>query len=204
MARREVPRDKAGRKILCPATAEDALTPRQAKFVSHFLRYGNAAKAAIAAGVSKKSGGQWANRTLKLEHVAEVLKKRQAAMQNRIEVTAERVLQELARIGFARMPDFAEWGARGVKLRDSKQLTEDQGAAVAQITQKSGNTREISIKLHDKVGALSLLGKSLGMFQDRVKIDNPEEVARAIVEAQQQIDGAPGAFPAPPPATKAA
>lgn len=77
------------------------------------------------------------------------------------------------------MPDFASWGGgANMKLRPSSELSEQQSAAIVQVVETEkfvksldrGETlwsRERSIKLHDKLGTLKLLGQHLGMFSEK-------------------------------------
>ena len=78
-------------------------------------------------------------------------------------------------IGFADMRDFAAWGPDGVKLKPSEGIDADRGRAVAEVsetvTQHGGTVR---FKLHDKVSALREIGRALGMFTDRLVIDDQE------------------------------
>jgi phage terminase small subunit len=81
------------------------------------------------------------------------------------------VLRELALVAFARMVNFAEWGPDGVTLKPSASLTDDQQAAVAEVSQsRSATGGTLRFKLHDKVAALEKLGKHLGLFTDKLDI----------------------------------
>lgn len=100
-------------------------------------------------------------------------------------VTQERVLKELARIGFSDMRKLLRWTgnlpkmdedraeesgdveisvANFVQLFDSDQLDDDVAACISEISQ----TREgaLKVKLHDKQQALVSLARHLGMFKD--------------------------------------
>lgn len=96
----------------------------------------------------------------------------------RAEITQERVLRELGRIGFADIRKAVQWGdgiailnedsgeyviANGVSLIGSEGIDDDTAAAIAEVSQ----TKEgLKVKFHDKKGALVDLGKHLGMFKD--------------------------------------
>ena len=91
------------------------------------------------------------------------------------EVTQERIVKELARIAFGNKRAVMTWGPGGVSLRDSDELTDDEAAMVAEvqetITQAGGS---LKMKTHDKVKALELLGKHVGMFAEKVQVSNPD------------------------------
>jgi phage terminase small subunit len=96
--------------------------------------------------------------------VAARLAELKAERAERNEVTADMVIQELARIGFSDMRAFSNWGPGGVRLIDSNTLTEDQARCIAEVaesTSKDGGS--LKFKLHDKVGALVKLGQHLGI-----------------------------------------
>jgi phage terminase small subunit len=98
----------------------------------------------------------------------------QAKQSARTEITADRVVKELARIAFVDTRQVFTWGPNGVTLRDSSELTDDEAAVVSEVsetTTESGGT--IKVKRFDKLKALELLGKHLGMFVERKEISGP-------------------------------
>jgi phage terminase small subunit len=99
--------------------------------------------------------------------VKELLKNAAAAN----EVTVERIVKELARIAFGSKRNVMRWGPNGLKLKESDDLTDDDAALVAEVKETvtaTGGT--LSLKTHDKVKALELLGKHVGMFADKVEL----------------------------------
>jgi len=82
------------------------------------------------------------------------------------EVTQERIVRELARVAFGDRRRLMSWGPGGVRLLDSDGIDEGDAAAVAEVsetTTKDGGS--IKLKTHDKVKALELLGRHVGMFE---------------------------------------
>ena len=146
------------------------LTDKQARFVEEYLIDLNATQAAIRAGYAESSAKDCGWENLQKPAVQAALHEAMDARSKRTAITADRVLQELAHLGFARMDDYAEWGPKGVTLKQSEGLTEDQLRAVGEVsetvTQHGGTIR---FKLHDKLGALEKLGKHLGLFVERVE-----------------------------------
>ena len=92
----------------------------------------------------------------------------QAARGRRTEVTADRVVLELARVAFGDPRRVMSWGPGGVKLRPSGELADEEAAIVAEVgettTREGGSLR---LKTVNKLGALKLLGQHLGMFGER-------------------------------------
>ncbi len=148
------------------------LTDKQAVFVAEYLVDLNATQAAIRAGYSVKSAARIGVELLNKTQVREAIAANQAKRAQRVEITADRVVSELARIAFADPRDLMEWGPSGVKLKDSADLTKEQAASVAEVsetTTKDGGS--LKLKKHDKVKALELLGRHMGMFKDKVETE---------------------------------
>ena len=155
------------------------LNPRQARFVEEYLIDLNATQAAIRAGYSARTANEQGSRLLANASVADAVARAKAERSARIGLTADRVLEELAAVAFARMPDYADWGSgRQMGLKPSDGLTDQQAAAVAQVVETEKYikslgkgeelmSRERSIKLHDKLGSLKLLGQHIGMFTEK-------------------------------------
>lgn len=157
-----------------------ALNDKQRRFVDEYLIDLNATQAAIRAGYSEKTAGQQAFDLLKKPEIQESISLAMKAREERTEITQDRVLRELAKIGFADIRKAVKWGAElpvinpetgevlianGVVLVSSEQLDDDTAAAVSEISQTA---QGVKIKMHDKKSALVDIGKHLGMFVDRV------------------------------------
>ena len=126
-----------------------ALTPKQERFVGEYLKDLNATQAAIRA--------------------------------ERTQVEGDQVVLELARNGFSDMREIALWGPDGIAYKASGELTDEVAATVAEITETvtptkdGGERRTLKIKLHNKLRALELLGRHLGIFTDKVQMALPPD-----------------------------
>ena len=90
----------------------------------------------------------------------------------RTEITQDRVLQELAAIGFSNTADFVRVTGNGiVKLTPTDGLSEEQQRAIASI--KEGKYG-VELRLHDKLSALQMLGQHLGMFHGKIKEESED------------------------------
>ena len=151
------------------------LTPKQKRFVDEYLIDLNATKAAIRAGYSAKTAASIGEENLRKPEIQGALAERMKARSVRTEVTQDRVIAELAKIAFGDARDVMLWGPSGVKLLDSKTLTDDQAAQVAEVAERVSEAGvSLKLKTHDKVGALKLLGEHLGMFRQRVELTGKE------------------------------
>lgn len=182
------------------------LTPRQQRFVEEYLLDLNATQAAIRAGYSARSAHVDGPRMLSHARVADAVARAKAERSARVGLTADRVLEELAAIGFARMPNVAEWGhGDQMHLKPSSDLSDHEAAAIAQIveTEKYIKTigegeqlmsRERSIKLHDKVAALKMLGNHLGLMPEKHEHSGPGGEPLQIEVKARDYREALGAF----------
>lgn len=146
-----------------------ALTPLQARFVEEYLCDLNATRAYVRAGYKARGHAAETNaaRLLRNAEVAAAVRAAQAARSKRTEVTQDAVLNELRRIAFLDPRKVMTWGPDRVTFLPSDTLTDDEAACVVEASQtvtETGGT--IRVKLADKVAALTLLGKHLGLFQE--------------------------------------
>ncbi len=137
------------------------MTPRQRRFVEEYLVDLNAAQATKRAGYAY--GSAW--RVMRNPEVVAGIEKAQAARAERTRVTADKVVEELAKVAFGDPRRLFSWGPDGVILRESSELTEAEAAIVSEISETrtaAGGSRKI--KLRCKLTALNALGKHLGLF----------------------------------------
>ena len=111
------------------------LTEKQARFVEEYLVDLEPAKAALRAGYSS---GQRGHCLLTLAHVREAVDTAKKDRIRRIHITQDRVVEELAAVGFVVMSDLCRWDASGVSLVESGRLTRKQAAAVADHKRSNG------------------------------------------------------------------
>lgn len=166
------------------------LTAKQQKFIDEYLIDLNATRAYKAAYPKCKSdeaANAASSRLLRNVKVQEQITIEQQDIQERTKITQDKVVQELAKIAFSNATDYVEvvtrptirrvWDKEEEKyvyeegdvyeqdiiLKDTKQLTDDQKAAISSIK----NTKHgIAIEQCNKVEALHLLGQHLGMFKN--------------------------------------
>lgn len=105
-------------------------------------------------------------------------------------ITADRVLQEIARIAFADITDVVDTDTGGVR----KDASRDDTAAIALVTVKKGKISEKGVRMHDKVHALELLGRHLGMLKEDISISGalPVIIDDSPAVLPEESDGADG------------
>jgi len=146
------------------------LTEKQERFCKEYVIDFNGTQAATRAGYSEKTAQQIASENLLKPLIIENIQAEIKRLNEATGITAERVREELGRLAFSNMDDFATWGPDGVDLLDSEDLPEDAARCVSEVSQtttKEGGS--IRFKLHDKTKALDLLGRHFSMFTDKVE-----------------------------------
>lgn len=167
------------------------LTAKQKIFCDEYLIDLNATRAYKAAYTNIKKDETAAvngSRLLRNAKVERYIEERMKEREKRTEITQDKVLKELAKIGFANATDYAKivekeyeeniLDANGniigkeakvytsVELELTENIEVDKQAAIASIKRGANG---IEVKLNDKVKALELIGKHLGMFTDKVE-----------------------------------
>ncbi len=139
------------------------LTKKQERFVAEYLIDLNATQAAIRAGYSQKTADRIGPELLGKTCVSEAIQKAMREREKRTEITQDSVLHELALIAFTDRSAFARvsGGGRIVELTDTEDLSAEQRAVLAGVEETKYG---IKVSTYDKVRALELLGKHLGLF----------------------------------------
>lgn len=163
------------------------LTRKQEVFVYEYLKDFNAGKAAIRAGYSHEDlGRQLLMKSHIREKIEEELKKRQ---QEHL-ATVESIIKELSSVAFSDIFRLVDIDKGILRLKDKTQLKDIDTRAVASISY-DGKTGTIKIKMHDKLKALELLGKHLGLFEgekpDREQLTQLKELIESLKNDAEQI-----------------
>ncbi len=118
-------------------------------------------------------------------------------------VSIERVLAELAKIGFANMLDYVTINGSGEPIIDLSALDRDQAAAIQEVivdthTERDGEdsvtVRRVRFKLLDKRAALVDIGKHLGMFKERIEHTGKDGAPIEMIDLSESEAGRRIAF----------
>ncbi|WP_184709918.1 terminase small subunit [Comamonas odontotermitis] len=176
-----------------------ALTPRQQRFVDEYLVDLNGTQAATRAGYSPRTANEQAARLLANASVAAAVQAAKEKRAERVEITQDMVLKELAKIGFANMHDYMRVGPDGDPVLDFSALTRDQAAALSEVTvedyvdgrgEDAREVKRVKFKLADKRASLVDIGKHIGMFKERIEVKHVTELEDD--ELDRQINGYTG------------
>lgn len=167
------------------------MTKKQKLFVEEYLVDLNATQAAIRAGYSPDTAKAIGSENLTKPDIRAHIDKAMAERSKRTGVNADRVVMELAKIAFINAVDVIN--AEDATLKDDA-APEDtaaiQSVKVKTFPTKDGEGVEREIKMADKIKALELLGKHLGMFKDRVELSGSLESEKTKMDdIIQQLRG---------------
>jgi phage terminase small subunit len=162
-----------------------ALTPKQERFVQEYLIDLNATQAATRAGYSAKTANEQGARLLAHVSVRSAIAEAQQERSKRTGITADRVLQELARVAFF---DIRKLYREDGSMRQPHELDDEAAAVLAgvDVVEMAGGMKidtedgpqhvpmyTKKAKIPDKVAALGLAMRHLGMLRDKVEHSGP-------------------------------
>lgn len=149
------------------------LTAKQKRFVDEYLIDLNATQAAIRAGYSVKTANEQGTQNLAKLSIAEAIAIKMADRSKRTGINQDRVIEELAKIAFVNIGNV-------VDTKDGSVLpnaTDEDLACVESIkvkefpTKDGGTGVEREVKVSSKLKALELLGKHIGMWNDKLNLN---------------------------------
>lgn len=148
-----------------------ALSGKRKVFVDEYLIDLNATQAAIRAGYSPRTANEQAARLLANVSIKKAIDTAIAERSRRTGINQDRIVRELAKIGLVNPTDVINIDE--ATLRDD--VCTDDTAAIASVRVKriptaDGEIIEREIKVADKLKALELLGKHLGMFKENINL----------------------------------
>jgi phage terminase small subunit len=167
---------------------------REEIFAREYLIDLNGTRAAIAAGYSEKSAETAGRRLYGNVRVKALIAKLTKEKFARLDISGERILQELAYVAFL---DPRKLFTPGGELRPITELDEDTARAIAGLdheklfehfgkgqAKRVGNT--VKVKLADKIRALQLLGQYHKLFTEKVEVTASEDLAALIAEGRRR------------------
>ena len=163
------------------------LTNRQKLFIDEYLIDLNATQAAIRAGYSVNSAHTIGNENLNKTYIKEQIEKKLAERSKRTGINAERIVNELAKIAFLNPTDV-------INMHDAtieECATREDTSTISSIKVKTsktdnGESTEREVKVYDKLKALELLGKHIGMFSDKLKVEGT--VLPVVISGEKELE----------------
>jgi phage terminase small subunit len=157
------------------------LSDKQEQFCREYIVDLNGTQAAIRAGYKENSARQIATENLSKPYIQDRIQQLMNERSKRTDITADRVLQELAKIGFADVKDFLSFRTERTlvdhyegkpiygyqNIVELKPSDEVDGTLINEVSLKDG---ALKFKLHDKMAALDKIGRHLKLFTDKVDV----------------------------------
>ena len=169
---------------------EKKLNTKQKLFALEYIKEPNATKAAIAAGYSKKTAYAIGHKLLKIAEIQRLIESKVTKKIEKAELSAEKVLKEIANIAFFNIQDLYNEDGTFKKIHE---LPEHVARAIASIeaTELLSNDEEgdkkkaillKKIKIYDKKKNLENLGRYFALFTDQMKMDATEDLKKILKE----------------------
>lgn len=179
------------------------LTAKQQIFVAEYLKDLNATQAAIRAGYSEKTAQEQSSRLLSNVMVSAAVDAATAARAEKLEITADRVLSEIASMAFwdpgeltaedeAGEDDRPEWVIDGRVIHglrnfaDIKRLPEKLRRAI--VGWGYDRNQNFTVKLADKSKALDQLARHLSLYNDKLEVNGVEALADRLARATKRSE----------------
>jgi phage terminase small subunit len=166
------------------AKSDKELTDKQRRFCEEYIIDWNATRAAKAAGYSEKTAYSIGSANLKKVEIQDYIKYIQKDLQKQAGLSALRNLLELKKLAYTNLSDFKEdW----TKFKDFSELTEEQRAAISEISHsettfgEDGHKVSYKIKLHDKMKAIDMINKMLGFDSGESEEDNNNHKGNLVI-----------------------
>ncbi|HLI19819.1 MAG TPA: terminase small subunit [Stellaceae bacterium] len=154
-----------------------APSPRQRRFAEEYLVDFNAYAAARRAGYRERTAAMNMTKMKRHPAAAALIAALVEARRAPIRVTADRVIAEYAAIAFADIGRIADWSSKELRVKPMRRVAPADSAAIAHIGAARGT--RLRLRLHDKVYALDMLARHLGLLDPRMPGRAPRQSGSA-------------------------
>lgn len=165
------------------------LTPQQMRFCELYVKTGNASQSYLDAGYAAKSpdvARACAARLLTLASVSLYVKQLQKKTSQKHEVSKDRIISELVKVAFADMSEVVEIDDKGKPvIKKDANLNALDSISSSESYSDTGYSKSFSVKKSDKIKAMEMLCKLLGLYdkEDTESRRNLETNAARVLEA---------------------
>jgi len=163
--------------------SEFQITDKMKRFINEYLVDFNATQAAIRAGYSESTAQEQSSQLLARPDIRALIAEGQKAIAERTQSFQDDAVSELKIVGFSDLADFLSVKEGGiVEQKPFNELTKAQTRCIKKIKQtvRSSHSADgsilhqtavLEVELFDKLKALELLGRHLGMFNDTLRLE---------------------------------
>ncbi len=161
----------------------NSLTEKQRKLVVSYLNGSTKLQACIDAGY----GDSATSRAFGAPAVIKEIERRQHIMSTKSGVTADWIIERLKLIAGADLADMLVIDEFGTGQIDLNQMTPQLRAALSGIeTDRLGDAVKVKIKLSDKLRALEMLARHLGLFNDKLELAGELSLEERLVAGRER------------------
>lgn len=173
------------------------LNDQEMVFVAEYLATLSIPKTAAKMKMTTNMVKQWLLANGPRPNVAFAIKDAVQQRINRLQITPDRILAELAKIGFSNAMDYMSLDEYGQPYIDLSALNRDSAAAIQEFTvseykegrgEDAREVKQIKIKLYDKKGALIALGKQVGLFGPLYDPETDEPGDKSEKSSKQNVN----------------
>ena len=161
-----------------------SMTSKQKAFCQEYLKDLNGTQAATRAGYSKKIVRAIASKNMTKHNIQEEIQRLMKERGKRTEITQDRVLKELASMGFSNIKDYVNKDplVKGsIVFKDMDKISREKAGAIESIKVDTEKNK-IEFKLHSKPKSIEMIGRHLGMFKDF-----SDQLAEVLYEISEQF-----------------
>jgi phage terminase small subunit len=170
---------------------KDELTPSQARFAEEYVKDLNKTQAAIRAGYSENTAESQGVRLSKNAKVQQYILKLQEKRSHRTEITADKVLKEIFDLATVDITQaFDDMG----QMKPLKEIPANVRKAishleVAEIFDGQGDQKHAiglmkKSRFYDRIRALELLMRHLGLLNDKLQITESDRPLKEMSDAE--------------------
>lgn len=171
------------------------LTPKEQVFIREYLADGNATRAATVAGYSERTASVTGSKLLRKAKVAQELAKLQEKLCQKLEISAEKVLQGIAQLAFYDPRKFFNEDGSLKRIID---LPDDIAPALSGMDVErlykhfgKGQAEEIGtiskVKLADRGLNLERLGRHLKLFTDKIEVSDTDKIIERLKQGRARV-----------------
>lgn len=182
---------------------KNELSPKHLAFCQQYVVDYNATQAAARAGYSAKTARQQGSRLLTNVVIQQEIARRESRIENKVITSKDKILRELAKLGFSDMADHVTVDEHGclqaVAVEDlpvgaSRAIKKVKERRIIKSTKGTADNPDgdqilestFEYELHDKISPLVQMGKELGMFRDRHDVQFDEKILTVFMSVLPQ------------------
>ena len=174
----------------------EKLSPKEQRFVLEYLIDLNATKAAERAGYKSKNFGKLGYELRNKTRV--FIQKEMRKRAKKLRISTEKVLRELALIGFSDIGEILDFSGEQIRLKSAREIDRHARKSIksfkTKTTQKGEEfvVQENEFQLWDKLAALEKIAKHINLYEQLEPIDvilamlppKAREAVRQAIEAE--------------------